>query len=124
MPLEYFSAERCYVTELYNNPLDSTVSVARIRVEPGVSTCWHRLTGISERYLLLSGQGLLELGEHPPRLLLEGDHALIEPDQAQRITNTGDSDLEFLVICTPRFQLAAYQDLEAPNESITSAAPQ
>lgn len=119
MPLEFFSAERCYITELYNTPSDPTVSVAKIRVEPGISTCWHRLRGISERYVLLAGQGELEIGQHPSRPLLPGDCALIEADQPQRITNTGQTDLEFLAICSPRFDEDAYEDLENSNNSPT-----
>ena len=37
---------------------------------------------------------------------------LIPPGTRQRITNTGDADLIFLAVCTPRFTRVAYEDLE------------
>ncbi len=36
----------------------------------------------------------------------------IAPGERQRITNSGDRDLVFLAICTPRFSLDAYEDIE------------
>lgn len=32
---EFYTAEKCYVTELSNTPDDPEVSIARVRVEPG-----------------------------------------------------------------------------------------
>ena len=37
---EFHTPERCWVTELANHASDPAVSVARIRVEPDVTTCW------------------------------------------------------------------------------------
>ena len=34
----------------------------------------------------------------------------------QRITNTGGADLIFLAVCTPRFTLADYEDVESEGE--------
>jgi mannose-6-phosphate isomerase-like protein (cupin superfamily) len=42
-----------------------------------------------------------------------GAVVLISPDTRQRITNTGLTDLIFLAICTPRFSLAGYEDVES-----------
>ena len=42
-----------------------------------------------------------------------GDRVLIPAGVPQRITNTGDTDLEFYCLCTPRFRPEAYVDLEA-----------
>jgi oxalate decarboxylase/phosphoglucose isomerase-like protein (cupin superfamily) len=39
---------------------------------------------------------------------------LIPPGAAQRISNTGDDDLVFLAICTPRFVREAYRDVDDP----------
>ncbi len=110
---EYLSAEGCYIRELSNNPLDDAVSIARARVAPGNTTRWHRLSGITERYVIVSGSGSVELGKLPPRTVGEGDVVIIPPLLPQRITNTGVSDLIFLAICTPRFEWAAYEDIEA-----------
>jgi mannose-6-phosphate isomerase-like protein (cupin superfamily) len=115
---EFYTAERCYITELWNTAQDPDVSIARARVEPGVTTCWHRLIAVTERYCILSGQGRVEVGELPPRELVAGDTVLIAPMQRQRITNVGSEDLIFLAICTPRFSDEAYEDLEQASTSI------
>ena len=108
---EFFTSEQCYITEYSNIPEDPAVSIARARVEPGVTTRWHRLHGITERYFILSGQGEVELGELPPRPMGPGDVAIIPPGCRQRIRNRGDDDLVFLAICSPRFTAAAYEEL-------------
>lgn len=110
---EYYFEERCYIREWSNQPDDPALSVAQARVEPGVTTRWHRLRGITERYLILQGQGRVELGDEPPTDLGPGDVAIIPPGCRQRITNTDSADLVFLALCTPRFVRAAYEDCEA-----------
>lgn len=109
---EYFTQERCYITELSNTPNDPEVSIARARVEPGVTTRWHRLKVVSERYFILSGRGLVEVGEQPPQEVTAGDVVLIPPMSRQRIANIGSDDLIFLAICSPRFTQDAYEDIE------------
>ena len=42
-----------------------------------------------------------------------GAVVLIPPGIRQRITNTGEADLIFLAVCTPRFTRTVYQDLES-----------
>jgi len=110
---EYFTPERCYILELSNSGDDAGASVARARVLPGVTTRWHRLRGIAERYVILSGRGCVEIGELPPQEMQPGDVALIPPGCRQRIRNTGTEDLVFLAICTPRFVVEAYEDCES-----------
>ena len=109
---EYYTAEKCYITELSNTPDDPDVSIARARVEPGVTTRWHRLKGTSERYFIISGKGLVEIGEQAPQEVTAGDVVIIPQMCRQRITNTGDDDLIFLAICSPRFTQEAYEDIE------------
>ena len=109
---ECFTEERCHITELSNSAADEQLSVALARVEPGVTTRWHRLRSTTERYVVVSGEGLVELGGMPPQSLAPNDVALIPPGCPQRITNTGDADLVFLALCTPRFQATAYEDAE------------
>lgn len=104
--------ERCSIAELSNTPDDPVLSVARARVTPGVTTRWHRLDGIAERYVILEGRGRAEIGGLPPQELLPGDVLRIAPGQAQRITNTGSEDLVFLALCTPRFRWDAYEDID------------
>jgi hypothetical protein len=50
---EFYTVEKCYITELSNIPDDPDVSIARARVEPGVTTRWHRLKGTTERYFIV-----------------------------------------------------------------------
>jgi mannose-6-phosphate isomerase-like protein (cupin superfamily) len=109
---EFYTAEKCYITELSNTPDDPEVSIARARVEPGVTTCWHRLKGITERYFIISGKGLAEIGDLPPQKVAAGDVVFIPSMCRQHITNTGSDDLIFLAICSPRFEQNAYEDIE------------
>ncbi len=105
---EHYTEERCHIVELSNNADDPAASIARARVEPGVTTRWHRLRGIAERYVILHGEGRVELGDTIVRIVGAGDTVLIPPDCAQRISNVGSDDLVFLAICTPRFEWTAY----------------
>lgn len=108
----FFEVEGCFITELSNTPHDPAVSIARARVLPGVRTAWHRLAGVTERYCILAGSGLVEIGDTPPQAVGEGDVVIIAPMQRQRITNVGEADLIFLAICTPRFTIDCYESLE------------
>jgi len=109
---EFWTPEKCYIVESSNSPDDPDVSIARARVDPGVTTRWHRVNGIVERYYILEGKGLVEVGELPPEEVAPGDVVLIPKACRQRITNVGSGDLIFLAICTPRFSPDAYEDLE------------
>ncbi|NCC27617.1 MAG: cupin domain-containing protein [Gammaproteobacteria bacterium] len=109
---EFFTDEGCYILETWNRADDPSVSVARARVAPGVTTRLHRLAGIAERYLILAGSGRVELEAIAPRVVGPGDLVYIPADQGQRIANTGEADLVFLAICTPRFVPEAYLDIE------------
>ncbi len=109
---EYLTPEKCYITELSNSSDDADASIARAKLKPGVTTCWHRLIDTSERYCIISGKGCVEIGELPPHDITASDVVLIPAMCRQRITNTGTNDLLFLAICTPRFSLSAYEDLE------------
>lgn len=109
---EYPIAERCRILEIWNRPDDPALSVARARVAPGVTTRRHRLADICERYLILSGQGRVEVGDLAPAVVGPGDLVYIPAGCPQRIANRGDADLVFLALCTPRFVPGAYEDLE------------
>jgi len=106
------NAEKCCITELCNTPDDPDVSIARARVEPGITTRWHRLRGTVERYYIISGRGRMEVGKLPPQEVNPGDVVLIPPTCRQRITNIGSEDLIFLAICTPGFSNDVYEDVE------------
>jgi mannose-6-phosphate isomerase-like protein (cupin superfamily) len=109
---EFYTAEKCYITELSNTPDDQDVSIARARLEPGVTTRWHRLRGTVERYYIVSGKGRMEVGDLPPQEVASGDIVLIPSMCRQRIANIGLEDLVFLAICTPPFSQDVYQDIE------------
>jgi mannose-6-phosphate isomerase-like protein (cupin superfamily) len=110
---EFWTDERCHIIEVSNSENDPDVSIARARVEPGVTTAWHSLKEITERYYILEGEGLVEVGDLAPQKVTQGTSVLIPPDVRQRITNTGTTDLIFLAICSPRFVVDAYVDLES-----------
>jgi mannose-6-phosphate isomerase-like protein (cupin superfamily) len=109
---EYYLDERCYINELSNSVEDPDVSIAQARVPPGVTTRLHRLQGITERYVILSGTGNVEVGNLCAQHVAAGDVVLIPPGCPQRITNTGTTDLLFLAICSPRFMHSAYEDID------------
>ena len=108
---EFGTAEGCFIIEVSNSPDDPQLSIARARVEPGVTTQWHRLAGIAERYVILEGSGRVEIGDRPPEEVHPGDVVLIPPMCRQRIANIGSADLVFLAVCTPRFEPSRYEAL-------------
>lgn len=109
---EFSTEERCYIVEMWNTPDDSGMSIAQARVERGVTTAWHALDGVDERYVITSGRGRMEVGDLPPAEVGPGDTVFVPAGARQRIANVGAQDLVFLCICTPRFTPACYQPLE------------
>lgn len=109
---EFETEERCYIQETANDSGDEFVSIARARVKPGVTTAWHELRGVTERYIIVGGQGLIEIDDLNPIEVYQGDVARIPADTPQRIKNIGETDLVFYVVCSPRFQVSCYHGLE------------
>lgn len=112
---EFWTGERCFITELLNDPSMPEASLARARVEPGITTALHRLD-VEETYVIEAGEGLMQVGEarFP---VTAGDSVRIAEGVAQRITNTGQGDLVFLCLCRPRFRPDGYTDLDGSMES-------
>jgi len=110
---EFFTSEQCHILELTNTPDDPDTSIARVRVEPGVTTRWHRVNGTTERYVIQEGRGRVEVGDLPPEDIGPGDVVTIPHGCRQRIANLGTGDLLFLAICTPRFLSENYEDLRS-----------
>jgi mannose-6-phosphate isomerase-like protein (cupin superfamily) len=108
---EFFIEEGCFILEMWNTPEDGEVSIAQARVSPGVTTVFHRLKDTVERYVIMEGTGLVEVGGLSPTEVGVGDVVIIPRSTPQRITNTGDSDLIFLCICTPRFVPEEYETI-------------
>ncbi len=108
---ESFTPERLFITEMWNSPDDDSVSIARARLEPGMTTALHYLAGVDERYLITSGRGVVEVGKLAPTEVTRGDIVVIPEGTTQRITNVGDHDLVFYCICTPRFTPDCYHQV-------------
>lgn len=108
---EFWTGERCFITELHNDDASPEASLAIARVEPGVTTQLHRLEGICERYIVREGEGLVEVDGNS-RLLRAGDQLVIPAGAAQRIGNAGPGQLVFYCLCTPRFVPSSYVSLE------------
>lgn len=115
---EYFFILGCHINELFNHSDDPNVSIARVRVLPRVSTNWYQLTATTKRYVILEGQGDVELGDEAPHRIFTGDVVLISANILQQITNTGHVDLVFLANFSSRFLAANYAQL--PDEKIES----
>jgi mannose-6-phosphate isomerase-like protein (cupin superfamily) len=114
---EFYFPEGCYIVEIHNRDGDEDCSIVRARVEPGVTTKLHAVQGTVERYVILEGEGLVEIDRQPAVLVKPLDVVVIPPGVPQRITNIGQSNLLFLAICTPRFREHAYIDLSAEEEA-------
>lgn len=108
---EFYTEERCFITEILNEANFEDVSIAQARVAPGVTTALHTVE-VVEHYYILAGQGVVEVAGKDLGKVLKGDVVRIESGVTQRITNTGETDLLFLCICLPRFQQRLYQSLE------------
>lgn len=114
---EALTDEGCLIVELSTAPADPALSIARARVGPGVVTRWHRLRDVAERYVVLAGEGRVEVGDAGPRDVHALDVVLIPPGVRQRIANTGPADLVFLCLCTPPFRPDCYDDAEHEGDA-------
>jgi len=108
---EFWTDERCYITELCNTELAPASSLAIARVEVGVTTQLHALTGITETYIVIAGSGTMEVSGEAFEIGA-GDQVVVPAGVAQRITALGEADLRFYCLCVPRFVADAYVNLE------------
>jgi mannose-6-phosphate isomerase-like protein (cupin superfamily) len=109
---EFWTDERCFITEVCNTDLLQNASLAIARVEPGVTTQLHSLTDLCETYIVIEGSGEMELdGAQFP--IAAGDQVVIPAGMTQRVTANGDVDLRFHCLCVPRFTPDAYVNLES-----------
>jgi mannose-6-phosphate isomerase-like protein (cupin superfamily) len=107
---EYLTPEGCHILESWNDASDAAVSIARARVEKGVTTLPHRLRGVVERYLIVEGEGRALVGGVETDVR-PGDIVVIPAGVSQQIANTGARDLIFYCICSPRFTQDCYEAL-------------
>jgi len=112
---EFWFHEGCLITEWSNSDHDPGLSIARARLPAGTTTRWHKLDGITERYVILAGRGRAAIGRESFEVA-PGDVVVIAPGERQRITAIGPEELEFLALCTPRFSPNAYIDLDTEQE--------
>ena len=108
---EVLTDERCYIRELLNDPRVPETSLALARVDPGVTTKWHRVS-VHEWYVIKEGRGRMWVGDQPPFDVGPGDSVSIPPGTPQRIENIGAGSLAFHCICQPRFRDKVYESLE------------
>jgi mannose-6-phosphate isomerase-like protein (cupin superfamily) len=108
---ELMTPERCSILESWNDRSDPAVSIARARVEPGVTTQLHSLD-VDERYVIVQGRGVARIGDLLREDLAPGDVVVIPARTPQQITNSGSGDLVFYCVCSPRFTPEGYMPLE------------
>jgi mannose-6-phosphate isomerase-like protein (cupin superfamily) len=108
---ELETPERCFILEVWNDETDPSISIARSRVTPGVTTQLHSLD-VDERYVIVAGGGEVQVGDLEPAAVAAGDVVVIPAGVPQRIKNDAAEDLVFYCICLPRFQPSAYHALE------------
>ncbi len=103
--------ERCTVREILNDLRVPQWSLAECRVLPGVTTELHRLS-VDEWYVIVEGEGLMEVDRQNPVAVRPGDTVAIPRGSPQRITNNGNGELRFQCLCLPRFTPDCYEALE------------
>lgn len=108
---EFITEERCSINELLNQASHSQCSIARATVAPGVTTQLHSVKDTIERYVILEGKGQVFIEDSEPEPVEYLDVVTIPAGATQKISNTGNSELVFLCICTPRFEQKNYQPL-------------
>ena len=109
---EFWTDERCFITECLNSDEIKDFSLAIARVQPSVTTQLHCLIDTKEIYIIRKGSGLVLVGEEEFQVSV-GDSVIIPPNTPQRITNlSNNEDLEFYCHCSPRFVPEAYKNLE------------
>ena len=108
---EFWTDERCFIKELCNTDALSGGSLAVARVEAGITTQLHSLTGLTETYIVIEGRGLMEVNAKQFNIEV-GDQVIIPPGLSQRVTALGMSELRFFCLCVPRFSSESYVSLE------------
>ena len=109
---EYYFKEGCYIQEWQNSADQPGMSIARVRVLRKTATRLHALRNTTERYVILSGEAEVTVDAKSWTVGV-GDVVNIAPNQTQKIENRTNQDLVFLAVCTPRFVIENYYDLES-----------
>lgn len=109
----FLTEERCYINELFNTSNDEKCSIAKASVEIGISTQLHAVKNTVERYVILDGEGEVEINHQEAIKVSALDVVVIPEGQPQKISNTGTKTLVFFCICTPQFKQENYINLES-----------
>ncbi|MCA1916316.1 deaminase [Methanospirillum hungatei] len=114
-------ADNCLLAELFHplrigKDIQCRYSIAHAQVPVGVTTLPHRLIRSSEVYYILSGTGIMHIGDEQMEIG-EGQLAYIPPGKTQWIENTGMRDLIFLAICDPLWR----EEDEVVGETLPTA---
>jgi len=107
---EYYFDEGCFILEVLNDAEHKELSIARARVAPNTETKLHALNKTTEYYLIISGTGIANINSEEINVS-SNDVIVIKQGAPQKIKNTGDTDLVFFAICTPRFKPESYKEV-------------
>ena len=80
-------------------------SLAQIVIAPGRSSIMHYHKVSEETYYILAGTARMVI-DGRELALLSGQACLIQPHEWHQIFNPGETDLEFLAVCTPPWNAA------------------
>ncbi len=86
-------------------------SLAEATIRPGYETKIHKHQSTEELYHVVSGSGLMTLGEKVFPVTV-GDTVCIMPGTAHKIKNTEDQELVVLCCCAPPYSHADTELLE------------
>ncbi len=89
-------------------------SIALITMPPGKASLLHYHPQAEESYLILEGEGHLQLGQEEGEVAA-GDAILIPATMHHKISNRGDQDLVFLAVCVPAWEANNSVYLEGPE---------
>ncbi len=77
-------------------------SLAEETLPPGASVTPHRHEVLEEIYYILSGQGIMNIGDEE-QAVGAGDAIYIPKHHRHTLTNTGDEAMKILLVCGPAF---------------------
>ncbi|MEZ4528685.1 MAG: cupin domain-containing protein [Desulfobacterales bacterium] len=100
----YITKDGSLIRELMHPNLHAchNQSLAEAEIPPGSLTRLHRHVHTEELYHILTGNGLMHLGDE--RFAVEsGDTVCIRPGTPHQIRNTGETSLKILCCCCPPY---------------------
>lgn len=112
---QFVAGDATIIRELLHPKQDEPAlnySLAHATLEVGTTSTPHLLKTSSEVYYMLSGKGLVQVGETTQEVAA-GDIVFIAAGERQFIKNIGSHPLEFLCIVSPPWQLEDEIILEA-----------